>query len=490
MSEPPVPVPLSPDGLQPRPALTPIPRWVIVVGIPLMMLVAAAAVWLLLKFGLDRDKLDAVRTGGTLGVGLGGVVVLWLAVRRQRSTELDLLQKYEAHVLAERIAAHNEQVAADNRAHQLQVAEDSRLDATERRITDLYVRAADQLGSDKAPVRLAGLYALERLAQDHPRLRQTIVNVLCAYLRMPYTLPVAAPRVPRPLGRRRRIHPGHPTPPPVSTPTTARPVAVEIDRQEREVRLTAQSILTTHLHPGNDPGHPADTFWDDIDIDLTEATLVNLDLTDCKISTATFDKVKFDGPARFNRVKFGGHAWFNDAEFTERAWFDQAAFNGDAAFSKVKFDGNVRFGEAKFVGDAQFREAEFAGDAWFAKVKFGWGLWFSRAKFDGTVRFTEVEFGQDARFNGTRFARAAWFRGATFTEDADFGKSEFGGNALFEGAKFRANAWFDLAAFSARARFDGVQFGAETRFEGATLANGVPRELAAFFPGPPSSADT
>jgi hypothetical protein len=42
-------------------------------------------------------------------------------------------------------------------------------DAGERRITDLYTKAADQLGSDIAPVRLAGLYALERLAQDAPR---------------------------------------------------------------------------------------------------------------------------------------------------------------------------------------------------------------------------------------------------------------------------------------------------------------------------------
>jgi len=37
-------------------------------------------------------------------------------------------------------------------------------DATERRITELYTKAADQLGSEKAPVRLAGLQALQRLA--------------------------------------------------------------------------------------------------------------------------------------------------------------------------------------------------------------------------------------------------------------------------------------------------------------------------------------
>jgi len=37
-------------------------------------------------------------------------------------------------------------------------------DAAERRITELYTKAADQLGSDEAPVPLAGLDAKERLA--------------------------------------------------------------------------------------------------------------------------------------------------------------------------------------------------------------------------------------------------------------------------------------------------------------------------------------
>lgn len=75
--------------------------------------------------------------------------------------------------------------------HQELTSADTALDASERRVTELYTRAADQLGSDKAPVRLAGLYALERLGQSNPGQRQTIVDVLCAYLRMPYEPPAA-----------------------------------------------------------------------------------------------------------------------------------------------------------------------------------------------------------------------------------------------------------------------------------------------------------
>jgi hypothetical protein len=103
-------------------------------------------------------------------------------------------------------------------------------DATERRITELYTKAVEQLGNDKAPVRLGGLYALERLAQDNPAQRQTIVNVICAYLRMPFSS--MAPN------------------------TKAQTVAIEDEekpeigdlwQQERQVRLTAQPILADHL---------------------------------------------------------------------------------------------------------------------------------------------------------------------------------------------------------------------------------------------------
>ncbi len=47
--------------------------------------------------------------------------------------------------------------------------------------------AAEQLGGDKpAAVRLAGVYAMAVLADDWEAKRQTCVDVLCAYLRMPY----------------------------------------------------------------------------------------------------------------------------------------------------------------------------------------------------------------------------------------------------------------------------------------------------------------
>lgn len=137
-------------------------------------------------------------------------------------------------------------------------------------ITELYTHAVDQLGAKDAPVRLGGLYALERLAQNNPTQRQTIVNVICAYLRMPYTPPDDHP-------------PGEDAPEEAYS-------RYEQRRQELQVRLTAQRILEAHLRPKE-----AAVFWADIDLDMTEAHLHQLNLSTCHIHQAQFDGAQFTG---------------------------------------------------------------------------------------------------------------------------------------------------------------------------------------------------
>lgn len=185
--------PRRPD--QVRPDWRPIPAlvWTLTGLAAVTVTSAVVIVWLWIiasqaKPGTDQAtaRLDAVRTGLAAGAGAGAAVGLVLAFRRQHHQEI------------------------------ITVLTD--LDATERRITELYTRATEQLGSDKAPVRLGGLYAFERLAQDNPIHRQTIVNVICAYLRMPFS----------------------PSGSDTDGPTTAWD-------QERQVRLTAQRILASHL---------------------------------------------------------------------------------------------------------------------------------------------------------------------------------------------------------------------------------------------------
>lgn len=53
-------------------------------------------------------------------------------------------------------------------------------------LTDRYLKAVEQLGSDSLDIRLGGIYVLERIVNDHPRNRdqETIVEVLSAFVRV------------------------------------------------------------------------------------------------------------------------------------------------------------------------------------------------------------------------------------------------------------------------------------------------------------------
>jgi hypothetical protein len=107
-------------------------------------------------------------------------------------------------------------------------------------VTDRYTRAVEQLGHEKAPVRLGALYALERLAQDNPEHRRTVVDVFCAYLRMPLYA-TGSQGAQRAIGRRGGA------PHRRSRPKTASHAGARLTQEELQVRQTAQRILADHL---------------------------------------------------------------------------------------------------------------------------------------------------------------------------------------------------------------------------------------------------
>jgi hypothetical protein len=66
------------------------------------------------------------------------------------------------------------------------VAEDAASHERTRILNERFTAIATQLGEKEPAVRLAGVHALAGLADDWKENRQTCVDVLCAYLRLPY----------------------------------------------------------------------------------------------------------------------------------------------------------------------------------------------------------------------------------------------------------------------------------------------------------------
>jgi uncharacterized protein YjbI with pentapeptide repeats len=322
------------------------------------------------------------------------------------------------------------------RTYQLNRAEQDR--SYER---ELYAEAIEQLGHEKAPVRLGALYSLERLAQDKPERRQTIVDVICAYLRMPFSAAAPASE-PEPGAAVNRGEPATET-------ETSTGGNGDKWRQERQVRLTAQRILTEHLRDDRakdkrSTGPPSPRFWPDIRLDLAGATLIDFYINDGVMADASFTGVTFSGPAWFEGATFSGPAGFGEATFSSPALFGGATFSGEAAFEWATFSGPALFGGATFSGEATFDGATFSGNAGFGGATFSGYAGFGRATFSGDAGFAGATFSGDAGFEGATFSGDAGFGGATFSGNAGFGGATFSGNARFGGATFGGDegSWF------------------------------------------------
>jgi uncharacterized protein YjbI with pentapeptide repeats len=270
------------------------------------------------------------------------------------------------------------------------VDEDGALREATRLHTERFTAAVSQLGDESAAVRLGGVHALAGLADDAPtrELRQTCIDVLCAYLRLPYD---AESDLPDGDAEARRTY-----------------LAV------REVRHTVIRLIGNHLrllleHPHSWQGH---------DFDLTGVNFDGGDLSSAVFSggTVDFSRAKFTGgTVNFRHAKVsGGTVYFTDAEFS----------GGEVSFYGSKFTGGViSFKDADFSsGSVDFRASRFTGSA----------VSFARAKFTGsTVGFSEAEFTVDV----LTFYEAVFSSGEVDLTRAAFtgGRVDFD-DAVFSGA--------------------------------------------------------
>jgi len=283
-----------------------------------------------------------------------------------------------------------------------------------------FAKAAEQLGHDSPAVRLAGVYAMAALADDwqdagDDAQMQVCIDVLCAYLRIPYD-----------------------------------PDSPKAKEGEKQVRWTVISVIRDHLQ---DP--TAANSWCGRDFDFSRTTFDGGD----------FRKVQFSGGiVSFARAEFsGGIVNFARAQFSGGIVnFARVQCSGGIVnFARVQFSGgDVNFAEAEFSGgDVNFARAEFSGgDVNFARAEFSGGdVNFDGATFSGgDVSFSEAEFSGGivnfarAEFSGgiVNFARAEFSGGDVIFSDAQFSGGDVifsdaqfsGGDVDFVGAKFAGGA--------------------------------------------------
>ncbi|WP_284743841.1 hypothetical protein [Amycolatopsis sp. RTGN1] len=291
--------------------------------------------WLLGDPGTPRG--DALKTGGLAGGAILAVYALWINDRRRRTEE--------ARHEVERGRAQQDRERTEN---------------------EQFAKAVELLGHGADQVRVGALHALAGLARSRPAYTQTVLDVLCAYLRRPFT------------------HPGYDTRP--DNPDEAEPAPdstwpaeriAEADR-EQQVRLTAQRLIAALL-----PG-PADEQAVPYDLDLTAANLEYLDLTGRRLGRLIARRARLHGVtnltksrpalARYvplprkpsgrdcGRISNERHSnRLGDVRIQGPALFSGATFHGRTELSGARFDGGLSLLKAELKGpwrvsDAQVRE--------------------------------------------------------------------------------------------------------------------------------------
>jgi hypothetical protein len=261
---------------------------------------AGVAGWLLVadpKAGLA----EALKTGGIAGAAVVALYGLWLNDRRRRVEE-------DRHQLDTGRLAH-----------------------------ERFARAVEMLGNDADQVRVGAMHAMVGLARDTPAYTQTVLDVLCSYLRRPFDHP-----------NYRQAHD-----PDQQDFANRLPgqfdEAFAVADQERQVRLTAKRLITELLPPAGAKDAPH------YDLDLTGATIEYLDLAGRQVGGILARRAALFGITRMAGVEFHGSALFSGSTFFGWLELPGAAFHNGISLYNVTFATSADLTDVAFRGFADLR---------------------------------------------------------------------------------------------------------------------------------------
>jgi hypothetical protein len=299
-----------------------------------VMLLAGVGGWLLTDPATSRS--DALKTGGLAGGAIVALYALWLNDRRRRVEERRQDIERQRHELESQRAELDRERVADER----------------------FAKAVELLGHAADQVRVGAMHALAGLARSRPAYTQTVLDVLCSYLRRPFDAEEGA-----------------------SDPERER---------ELTVRLTAQRLITDLL-PARDAEGPA------YDLDLTSATLEYFDLSGKLVGGLLLRHASLRSSTNLSGCRFKGRVYLTAAGTGNGRLVGYfrcrgAVFESHAWFSGTKFTENAEFTETTFAGKTTFKDATFAKDATFTGVVASDSLDLKRTRFDGQtdLRFASL----------------------------------------------------------------------------------------------------
>jgi len=354
----------------------------------------------------------------------------------------------------------------NDREHLRQVRADRR---------ERYTKAVEQLGDEKAPIRMGGVYTLvglvdewledESIEKYEDRLKegQVIINNLCAYIRSPFTLTSHYNELSNP------------------TPT---PKGIYKDKKEKfyadkatldseaDVRLSIIKEIHDRLQgpEENTPGT-----WSDFEYDFSGSVFFYpVDLTKSYYKKPiNFSGSTYEGEAYFSGSTYKGEANFNDSTYQGRANFTNSTYKGWADFTNSTYQGRANFTNSTYQGRANFSSSIYAGWADFTNSTYkGWAD-FTNSTYKGEANFNDSTYKDWADFTNSTYKGEANFRRSTYQALADFTNSTYQALAYFSGSTYEGEADFTNSTYKSGAYFSGSTYKDWADFTNSTYKSGA-----------------
>ena len=359
----------------------------------------------------------------------------------------------------------------NDREHLRQVRADRR---------ERYTKAVEQLGDEKAPIRMGGVYTLVGLVdewledesidkyEDRLKEGQVIINNLCAYIRSPFTLAT----------RYDELNEDNPTSDGGYKDNQQKFYTDKAElKAEADVRLGIIKEIHDRLQ-GPDANAPGT--WSDFEYDFSGSTFFYpIDLTNSYYAKPiNFSGSTYQGEANFTNSIY--KSWANFSRSTYKSWanFSRSTYQALADFSDSTYKSWADFSRSTYKGWANFTGSTYKDVADFSDSTYkGWAI-FSRSTYKSWADFTDSTYKDVADFRGStykswaNFSRSTYkgwanFTGSTYQALADFTDSTYKGWANFTGSIYQALADFsdstyqDVADFSGSIFYQKVYFGAD-----------------------------
>ena len=411
----------------------------------------------------------------------GGLIALIALGETRRKNDNDReaaesLQKHQQDTLNQQKKQFEKQLEKQQEQFEANAFKERKAERRER-----YTKAVEQLGDEKAPIRMGGVYTLvglvdewleeDKLSEDE-RIKegQVIINSLCAYIRSPFTLASHYDELSR------------------DTPTSE---GTYKDREqefyaekaildsEADVRL---GIIKEIHYRLQDPEKNTPGTWSDFEYDFSGSTFFYpVDLSDSYyLKSVNFggsiyqNTADFSGSTYQNTASFGGSTyqrWANFSDSTYQGWisFGGSIYQGSTYFVGSVYQGLTSFGSSTYQDSADFSASSYQGYADFSGSKYMGGADFSGSTYDKDVTFSSH------RYYSIYFGKAK-FRESTYRNLANFSHSIYQGFADFVGSSYQNEVYFSYSIYRV-ANFRG------SKYHSSVYLNSSTYEGHAYFSG-------